>query len=168
MSNMNQEQTIERICRRIHGEMTTDEAAQFDLDLESNPRLARTYRQMCKLDTGLSHLPVEWPSMDFTAVVLQKTKPRVVILPAKEKASWLDWTMGLAPAFCLLIIALIWGEDLWGRAVGEMSQSAGWLDHTLGTQVFANQPFLLLGALIPVAILGVAYAILHENYRAEA
>ena len=168
MSNMNQELLIERICLKLHGEMTPEEAEQFDLDLESNPRLAKMYRQMSKLDTGLSHLPVEWPSMDFTAAVLKKTKPRVVVMPAKEKATWLDWAMGLAPAFGLLVIALIWGEDLWGKAVGEMSQSAGWLDHTLGTQWFADQPFILLGALIPVAILGVAYAILHENYRAEA
>lgn len=168
MNNMKHEEIIERICRRLHGEMGAEEAAKFDLDLESNPRLARTYRQMSKLDTSLSHLPVEWPSADFTAQVLKKTKPRTVILPSKEKASWLDWAMGLAPAFGLLIVALIWGEDLWGRAVGEMSQSAGWLDSTLGTRMFAEQPFLLLGLLVPIVILGVAYAILHESYGAEA
>lgn len=168
MNEIRYEPMIERVCRRIHGEMDASEIAQFELELKSNDKLARLYRQMQKLDTSLNHLPVEWPSVDFTAQVIRKTRPRVIVMPAREKANWLDWVMGLAPAFGLLIIALIWGEDLWGKAVGDLSQGAGWLDTALGTRVFAEQPFLLLGLLIPVAILGVAYAILHENWGAEA
>lgn len=165
MSGLNQEKLLERICERLHGEMNAADAAQFDFEMQSDPRLAKLYRQMSVLERGFEALPVLAPTSSFTASVLRKTRP--VVLPEKEKATTWDWIVGLAPAIGLLVIAVIWGRDLWGRAVGEMSQSAGWLDHTLGTQWFADQPFILLGALIPVAILGVAYAMLHENWGAE-
>lgn len=167
MNDMNQEIYMERICRRIHGDMSAAEAAQFDLELKSDALLGKTYREMTTLDRCLGEFPVMWPQTDFTASVMQKIKPRTVVYPAKEKATWLDWLVGLAPAFGLLVIAMIWGRDLWGRAVGEMSEGAGWLDQALGTQWFATQPFVLLGALIPVVILGVAYAILHDSWGAE-
>lgn len=166
MSGTNQEQAIERICRRLHGEMNEQEARQFDLDLQSNPQLAKAYRQVSAMDRALGDFPTLKPSANFTATVLRKTRP--VVMPEKERATWLDWIYGLAPAAGLLVIAMIWGRDLWGKAVSEMSHGAGWLDQILGTQWFANQPLILLGALLPVAILGVAYAILHESYGAEA
>jgi hypothetical protein len=121
---------------------------------------------MAALDQALTAMPMLTPSAAFTATVLRRTRP--VILPENEKSSWLDWIPGLAPAIGLLVIALIWGRDLWGKAIGEMSEGAGWLDGVLGISLFAHQPFLLLGALIPVVVLGVAYAVMHENWGAEA
>ncbi len=165
MSRKIQDTMIERVCRRLQGDMDSQEAAQFDLDLQSNARLARTYRQMFVMESAFASVPELTPAANFTASVLRKTRPAV--LPEKETATWLDWLVGLAPAVGLLVIAVVWGRDLWGRAVGEISQGAGWLDTTLGTQLFADQPFILLGALIPVAILGVAYAVMHESWGAE-
>ena len=164
--NTQQDILIERICRRLHGEMSATEAAEFDAELVNNIRLARLHRQMATLDHSMGDLPKLAPSASFTASVLRKTRP--VVVPAPERAGWLDWLIGLAPVAGLLAVAVIWGPNLWGRATGELSESAGWLDQTLGTQWFAHQPFVLLGGLLPVIVLAVAYLVMYESNRAEA
>lgn len=171
MTRMNKEQVIERVCRRLHGEMSAEEAAQFDAELLGDPRLERAYQQIARMDRALGEMPVLKPSAEFTAAVLGKIAPRVApvrVAPVKEKLSWLDWVTGLAPAAGIGVIALIWGRDLWGRAVGEITQGAGWLDQTLGTTWFGSQPFALLAVLIPVVVLGVGYVALHDYWEAEA
>jgi len=160
-----EEAQLERVCRRMHGEMSVAEAAEFDAELLRDARLAKLYRQMTAIDGSLTAMPMLKPSSTFTASVLRKTRP--VVLPTPEKAGWLDWLYGLAPVAGLLAIALIWGPDLWGRATGELSEGAGWLDQTLGTQWFVHQPFILLGLLIPVAIGVVTYSVMMEGRRAE-
>jgi anti-sigma factor RsiW len=166
MSGRQRDQMIERVCDRLHGEMNEAEAALFDLELKSDPVLAKCYREIAALDNALIAMPVLTPSATFTASVLRKTRP--VVQPEAEKSTWLDWVTGLAPAFGLLVIAVIWGRELWGKAVGEISEGAGWLDGLLGTNLFEQQPFILLGALIPVIVLAVAYAVMHEDWSAEA
>lgn len=171
MNKMNQDQAIERICRRLHGDMSAAEAAQFDLELQSNSKLAHAFQQVSKMDRALGKLPVLTPSANFTAAILGRIQPRVApvrVTPVKEKATWLDWVTGLAPAFGLGVFALIWGKELWNQVVMEISQGAGWVDQTLGTNWFESQPFALLAVLIPVVVLGVGYMALHDYWEAEA
>ncbi|MCB1059192.1 MAG: hypothetical protein KDB65_03080 [Calditrichaeota bacterium] len=166
MSGKRKNHMYERACDRLHGEMTAAEAAQFDLELKSDPVLAKCFREIAAVDHALSAMPVLLPSASFTASVLRKTRP--VVLSEREKSAWLDWLVGLAPAIGLFVIALVWGRDLWGKAVGEMYEGAGWLDSVLGISWFEHQPFVLLGALIPIVVVGVAYSVMHESWGAEA
>ncbi|MBK6765900.1 MAG: hypothetical protein IPG71_06095 [bacterium] len=171
MNRMNTEQVIERVCRRLFGEMSAAEAVQFDAERAADPSLERAYQQFVRMDRAFGDMPVLRPSAGFTASVLGKISPRVApvrVAPVKEKASWLDWVVGLAPAAGIGVIAVIWGRELWDRAVLEMTHGAGWLDQTLGTNWFGGQPFALLAVLIPVVVLGVGYASLRDYWEAEA
>ncbi|MCB9366890.1 MAG: hypothetical protein H6506_05120 [Calditrichaeota bacterium] len=156
MARMNKEQAVELICRRLHGDMSSEEAAQFDEKLSHTPGLADMYRQISGLDRALAALPELRPSVGFTNSVLRKIRPMPE--PVKERATWLDWLVGLAPAIGVVLVAMIWGRDLWNRVTVEMFEGAGWLDQVLGTHWFSQQPYVLLAVLLPVVVLVVAYS----------
>lgn len=162
---MNQEQLIVLICQRLQGEMTPAQAEQFDALVASDPRAAQLLRQIERMDHSLSTLPVLTPSAGFTSAVLSRTHPAIETV--RERSAVYDWIVGLAPALGIAAVALIWGRDLWSRAVSDLSQGAGWLDQLLGTSLFSEQPFILLAVLIPVAVIAVAYPTLQDSWHAE-
>lgn len=165
MDRMNQEQLIELICQRLQGELSPAQAEQLDALVASDPRAARIFRQVERMDRALSTLPALAPSAGFTSAVLRRTHPAIETV--KERSVIYDWIVGLAPALGIAIVTLIWGRDLWNRAVSDLSIGAGWLDQLLGTNLFSEQPFILLALLIPVAVIAVAYPSLQDNWRAE-
>ncbi|MCC6477513.1 hypothetical protein IT157_10710 [bacterium] len=146
---------IDRVCLYLAGELSAEEKRAFESELATNARLKALLGQMERLDATLADLPELKPSSAFTYRVLEKTVREPVGL--LDGWTWLDWMKGLAPALAIGLIAVLWGKDLWAKTQGAFGEGAGAMDSVLGVKLFADQPFMLLGLLLPAAILAVAY-----------
>ena len=145
--------TDEELFRLLDGEVSTEERTGYQLHLAQCPACNTLYKELTAIDSQLSALPLETPTVTFTDRLLEKLQPSPTLLSYRglNNLNFLFLAIGLVVLVTAVSLLLVGQISL--PAIGGAGKSVGTpVDLTL-LRSFFQSPLLKTLLLVVNGIL---------------
>jgi anti-sigma factor RsiW len=156
--------TLRRLSVYQDGELSAEEAAEFERILATDPDLRQVASEFDRLAEIVRDELWITPSPAFTLRVVEAVESSMDSpLPAKVRR-W-EKAKGYLSVAAMLLVLVLHGGLLAGWFIRLLAQSGAWLGGVTGIPLFALHPVIILGLIAPVLAGGYATCVLTGRCR---